>query len=267
MLKKNRWFRFYPEAMRHPKIVELSDREFRMWIRLLCVACENDGFIPPLASLKRVLSVRLDHLLAFAKRLASCGLIDELEDGFKMHNWEKYQYKSDSSTERVKHFREKRNVSETFHETPPETETETEAEKEIKRESVKANKQIAEKPLFLTATEDTFRSEILETFEKMHVRHRRVIPIFTREITEKAKQLARTYTVPKVLDAVRYFFEQDQNSFVTSRDYSFGIFFSQVSRIMQELEGVAKSGQEKSIGEQYLEECRKLKQSTGKSNA
>ncbi len=120
----NRWFRFYAEAMRNPKIIRLSDKDFRLWVRLLAVAAENGGSIPCLDDLKHMLSMRLDHLSSGVDRLISGGLIDVLDGGYEPHNWNKFQYKSDTSTERVTKHRKKRNVSET----PPDTEADTEAE-------------------------------------------------------------------------------------------------------------------------------------------
>lgn len=121
-----RWFRFYSAAMRDPKVARLTDKQFRLWVNLLAVASENDGHIPALDTLKHILNRRLDHLLTGVKELLSAGLIDPLADGYEPHNWNKFQYKSDTSTERVTKFRAKRNVSET----PPDTETDTETDTE-----------------------------------------------------------------------------------------------------------------------------------------
>lgn len=117
-----RWFRFYAKAMRDPKVLKLSDKDFRLWVELLSIAAENDGAIPPLEDLKHVLRRRLDHLKGGVDRLIRGGLIDPLEGGYEPHHWDKFQYKSDTSTDRVKKYRQKRNVSET----PPDTETDTE---------------------------------------------------------------------------------------------------------------------------------------------
>ena len=122
----SRWFRFYADAMRNPKVARLSDGDFRLWVKLLAVASENDGKIPPTDDLKILLSTRLDHLLAGLKRLISGGLIDLLADGYEPHNWNKFQYKSDTSNERVAKHRAKRNVTVT----PPETEADTEQKEE-----------------------------------------------------------------------------------------------------------------------------------------
>ena len=117
----SRWFRFYADAIRNPKVAKLSDSDYRLWTELLAVAAENDGAIPCLDDLKSVLKRRLDHLSRGLDRLIRAGLIDPLGGCYEPHNWNKFQYKSDTSTPRVTLHRAK--VV-----TPPETETETEEE-------------------------------------------------------------------------------------------------------------------------------------------
>jgi hypothetical protein len=134
----SRWFRFYAGALRNPKVLRLSDKDFRLWVRLLAVASENDGHIPDGDDLRLVLNMRLDHLSSGVDRLISGGLIDAIDDGYEPHGWAKFQYKSDTSTERVHKHREKRNVSET----PPETE----AEAEIKVRSSKDDSPSSDEP-------------------------------------------------------------------------------------------------------------------------
>lgn len=121
-----RWFRFYSAAMRDPKVAKLSDKQFRLWVQLLAVASENDGIIPCLDDLKYLLNRRLDHLSTGVKELISMGLIDCLVGGYEPHNWSKFQYKSDTSKERVAKHRAKRNVTETAPDTETDTETDTE---------------------------------------------------------------------------------------------------------------------------------------------
>lgn len=134
-----KWFRFYSDAMRNPKVAKLSDREFRLWVQVLAVASENEGRIPSAEDLKHVLNARLDHLLTGLKRLISAGLIDQLDVGYEPHNWNKFQYKSDTSTDRVKKHRAERNVSET----PPDT------EQIQKQRSVVAERPVEGPPRFL----------------------------------------------------------------------------------------------------------------------
>jgi hypothetical protein len=116
-----RWFRFYADAIRNPKVSRLSDKEFRLWVSVLAIAAENDGHIPSLDALRFMLNKRLDHLSTGVERLLSIGLIDCLGCGYEPHNWLKFQYKSDTSTERVTLHRKKRNVTETA----PDTDTDT----------------------------------------------------------------------------------------------------------------------------------------------
>lgn len=106
------WIRLYTDAFRHPKVATLSSDDKILWLELLIIAAENDGVIPPLETLKRLLKRRLDHLSWPLKRLASAGLIDPIEGGsFTPHNWGKRQYKSDVSTGRTRRFRVKRERS------------------------------------------------------------------------------------------------------------------------------------------------------------
>jgi len=120
----SRWFRFYADAMRNPKVMRLSDKEFRLWVKLLALASENDGHIPAISDLKLMLNTRLDHLSTGVERLIRGGLIDALDHGYEPHNWAKFQYKSDTSNERVAKHRAARNVTVT----PPDTDTEADTE-------------------------------------------------------------------------------------------------------------------------------------------
>jgi len=121
----SRWLRLYADAMRNPKVMRLADKDFRLWVKLLCVASENEGAIPALDDLKLVLGMRLDHLSTGLDRLISGRMIDVLGDGYAPHSWAKFQYKSDTSNERVAKHRAARNVTVT----PPETEADTDTEK------------------------------------------------------------------------------------------------------------------------------------------
>jgi hypothetical protein len=130
----SRWFRLYADAMRNPKVMRLDDSAFRLWVKLLAVASENDGKIPPIDDLKLMLNTRLDHLSSRLDGLIRGGLIDALADGYTPHNWKKFQYKSDTSNERVAKHRAKSNVTVT----PPDTDTDTDTESDKKDEIAKA---------------------------------------------------------------------------------------------------------------------------------
>jgi hypothetical protein len=118
-----RWFRFYDEALNDPKILKLSDKLFRVWVGLLCVASKNDGKIPPMEDTGLMLRMKPEKLSKDIADLMSAGLLDDIGGTVSPHNWSGRQYKSDSSTDRVKRFRNGgRNVSSDVSETAPETE-------------------------------------------------------------------------------------------------------------------------------------------------
>jgi hypothetical protein len=131
----SRWFRFYDDAINDPKILRLSDKMFRAWVGILCMASKYNGAVPK-ADMAISLRVPEGGVKAIISYLVDHDLLDDCGDFVTPHNWSGRQYKSDVSTERVKRFRNtKRNVSSTVSETPPDTEADTEADTEQKIDS------------------------------------------------------------------------------------------------------------------------------------
>lgn len=131
----NQWFRFYHEALDDPKVQTLDAETFRDWVNLLCLCCRHGGELPKTTEdIAFALRRSLIGCQSVLDRLAIAGLIDRCKGGpngmfYAIHGWEKRQYKSDSSTDRVKRYRERsKNVSET----PPDTDTDTDTEREEK---------------------------------------------------------------------------------------------------------------------------------------
>jgi hypothetical protein len=121
------WFRFYNNAVNDPKVQRLNPKLFKFWINILCIASQNAGHIPRVEDV--AFSVRLpqDQVDILLDSLVRNNLIHKTDHGFIPHNWDKRQFKSDGSTERVKRFR---NRKETFHETgPDQTITDTDYKK------------------------------------------------------------------------------------------------------------------------------------------
>lgn len=125
----SRWFRFYDEALDDPKVQLLKPELFKAWVNLLCLASKNGGVLPPEEELCFALRLSQEKACELLNELMIRGLLDVERDVVRPHNWDRRQYKSDVSNERVKRFREKgRNGDVTLHETPPEAETDTESE-------------------------------------------------------------------------------------------------------------------------------------------
>lgn len=102
------WFRMYGDMPNDPKIGTLSDAEFRTWVELLCAACKAEreggtGLTKDTVnwSLRRNVTETLQKLI-------EADLVCYSETGeLIICKWEKRQYASDSSTDRVRKYREK----------------------------------------------------------------------------------------------------------------------------------------------------------------
>lgn len=120
------WFRFYNEVVDDPKAQRLEPSLFKSWVNVLCLASKNGGKLPSNADLAFSMRMSEESVAAVLSALEAVELLDRTENGLVPHNWEVRQYKSDSSTGRVKQHRERkkqssdsvtRNVTETLDET------------------------------------------------------------------------------------------------------------------------------------------------------
>jgi len=106
----SRWFRVYDEMLDDPKVQRLEAGLFRVLVNLWCLASRHDGRLPPTADLG--FSLRLDPaaLETALAALAAAGFLDtDPADGsLRPHGWDRRQYVSDRSTERVRAHRRRR---------------------------------------------------------------------------------------------------------------------------------------------------------------
>lgn len=117
------WFRFYAEALHDPKLQNLPDRSFKAWVNALCLACQLNsatGSIGKLGDIAFAFHETEDAVSSAFHPLVTLGMLTRDGETFHIAKWQKRQYKSDTSTNRVKRFRKrKRNVTETV----PDTDT------------------------------------------------------------------------------------------------------------------------------------------------
>ncbi|MGY3535391.1 hypothetical protein [Bradyrhizobium sp. USDA 4452] len=105
----NPWFRMYGDVINDPKVMRLPEAMRWHWVSLLCVASRHKGKLPPAADVAFELRTTPQRVAALVLELVTAGLLDKLPDGtFAPHNWEGRQYKSDSSTERVREHRDRK---------------------------------------------------------------------------------------------------------------------------------------------------------------
>ncbi len=135
----NPWIRLYRDSLHNPKLVTLSDRQFRAWHNLLLIS-NDEGELPSSRDIACHLRMTIPEAEAVLCDLVEAGLVDvdctnTNNRKFSLHDWKAHQYVSDNSTERVRKFRNKnkgngyetaRNVSETSPEAEADTETDSE---------------------------------------------------------------------------------------------------------------------------------------------
>lgn len=119
----SRWFRMYDEILDDPKVQKLAPGLFKMWVNALALCSRNGGRLPPVADCAFAFRETEESVSSAFHALNELGFLVTVDETFQPKNWRKRQYKSDTSTDRVRNFRKRsRNVTETA----PDTETDTE---------------------------------------------------------------------------------------------------------------------------------------------
>lgn len=107
------WFRFYEDVINDPKVQSLSPEIFKFWVNILCVmskkSSESDvenAKLPKISELSFLLRMPEKRVKSLLIKLVEAELLDESPDGFTPHNWDKRQYKSDTSRDRMRKLRD-----------------------------------------------------------------------------------------------------------------------------------------------------------------
>lgn len=128
----NPWFRMYSEFRTDPKVQTMGESMQRRYIMLMCL--ESDGDLQKLTDSEIAFALNLtkSKLIQTKSELIQKNLIEVIDEKIHIKNWDKRQYVSDTSTDRVKKHREKI-ANETLQKrlcngdvTPPDTDTDTE---------------------------------------------------------------------------------------------------------------------------------------------
>lgn len=101
----NLWFRLYAEFATDPKVQSMSEAMQRRLVMLFCARCSDILHADDEATLAFYLRVSEGELAETKKLFMAKGFIDQHWD---VLNWNKRQFVSDSSTERVRRHREKK---------------------------------------------------------------------------------------------------------------------------------------------------------------
>ncbi len=101
------WLRLYTTTLDCPKLQRLSGESFKNLINLWCLARLHDGILPPPADIAFRLRMSEVQASEMVEIFIEKGLLDRLENGVTPHDWQEFQYPSDSSTSRVREHRKR----------------------------------------------------------------------------------------------------------------------------------------------------------------
>ena len=121
----NQWFRMYSEFANDPKVQMMSEAYQRRFIMVLCLRCSNAHVTLHDTEVAFQLRISNEEWLETKSVFIAKGLID---DDNTPTAWDKRQFASDSSAERVARHRAKKKQEENKRNvtvTPPGTDTDT----------------------------------------------------------------------------------------------------------------------------------------------
>jgi hypothetical protein len=101
----NPWFRLYSEFSHDPKVQMMSEAMQRRYIMIMCLRCSNTLVTLHVTELAFHLRISDEELSETKSLFVAKGFIDEQ---WNVLNWDKRQFKSDSSAVRVARHREKK---------------------------------------------------------------------------------------------------------------------------------------------------------------
>lgn len=133
------WLRLYTEIRNDRKLRRLSPAQRWLWVVILTIAKESpspgclllsEGVPVTIEDLADDAAISLDQVQQGIEAFEAQRMIEQIDGVWYLVNWDKRQFVSDNSTERVKKHRQKKQQNETLQDrcndvtvTPPETET------------------------------------------------------------------------------------------------------------------------------------------------
>ena len=102
------WLRLHRRTVNNPKLQRLGLEVVGFWTNCLCLS-DDDGYLPAVSDIAWSMRVTETVTETFLVTLQRNNLITRDDDGrLRLHDWDDHQKRSDSSTDRVRKFREKR---------------------------------------------------------------------------------------------------------------------------------------------------------------
>ena len=78
-----KWFRFYHEAYRNPKVQDMRPELFKFWVNFLCIASESEprGVVASEGHLRRALGLSKGTVVRYCRELEGLVLLHRSDAG------------------------------------------------------------------------------------------------------------------------------------------------------------------------------------------
>jgi hypothetical protein len=186
------WFRMYGEFATDPKVQMMSEADQRRFVMLLCLRCSNGGVTLHETEVAFQLRISNEEWATSKALFVSKGLIDE---DCQPTAWDRRQFVSDSSRERVAAHRAKKKQVRNVTVTPPDTDTDTDTYQDQKPVATPRAKSRKFDPLTVKP------ANVSQTAWADWCQHRREIhkPLTAKSCEQQAKALEGHATPDQVL--------------------------------------------------------------------
>jgi hypothetical protein len=162
------WIRLHTNLPSNRKAQSLPPPLFKFWINCLALAGQSaDGLLPSPEDIAWEIREQVDTVRGWLEKLISARLMDTGDAGIRPHNWNKRQFQEATSTERVRRFRERRELNNETDVTPIETVSNA-LHPRYPRASVSVLSSVS-----VSASEFPITAEELENAWERHLKHSR----------------------------------------------------------------------------------------------
>lgn len=110
-MSRNPWFRFYNRVLNDHKVQSLHGPLFKAWVNCMCIASDNEalrGSLPDIKAVAYALRVTVAKAEATVVELVAARLFEWRDGICYAHDWDEWQFNSDTSRERTAKWRAKR---------------------------------------------------------------------------------------------------------------------------------------------------------------
>jgi len=229
----NPWFRLYSEFATDPKIQMLGEADQRRFVMLLCLKCCNGDVTLQDTEVAFQLRISNEEWAQSKALFLQKGII---EDDNTPSAWDKRQFVSDSSAERVRRFRERhkqpqkkvRNVTVT----PPDTESDTDTDTEESTTMAASLKRPKDNPQKDTALQTACR-ETWAAYSSAYATRYGTPPVRAARQNAQVKQIVQALGADEAPQVAAWFVRHPE-SWYASKCHDVGLLLADITKLRTE---------------------------------